>query len=358
MTVPSRASVSTEAGYRPTLVEPGLVQLANNEVPDGPLPSAVRALAAAATGVNRYPDPAAAGLADRIAEHLAVDPERVVVGDGSVSVCQQVLQALCGPGDEVVVGAPSFELYPVLSRAVGAVPRPVAVTREHALDLDAMAAAVTPATQVLFLCNPNNPTGTAVDRARLDRFLDRVPGRVLVVLDEAYRDFVDDPRVPDGVVTGRSRDNVAVLRTFSKGYGLAGLRVGYGVFPVLVADAVRRLALPYAVNALAQTAAVASLDAGAELRDRCGRIGRERDRMRTELRRAGFAVPPSQANFLWLPVGDRAEALAAHCRRHGVLVRAFPGAGVRVSVGTPAENDAFLRLVRAPEGTRTEPAGT
>ncbi|GLY22315.1 histidinol-phosphate transaminase [Micromonospora sp. NBRC 101691] len=355
MTVPSRASATAEPGYRPTLVEPGLVQLANNEVPDGPLPGAARALAEATTGVHRYPDPAAARLVDRLADQLGAAAGRVVVGDGSVSLCQQVLQALCGPGDEVVAGSPSFELYPVLSRAAGAVPRPVALTGGHVLDLDGMAAAVTPATRVVFLCNPNNPTGTTVDRDDLDRFLDRVPDRVLVVLDEAYRDFVDDRAVPDGVGLARSRGNVAVLRTFSKGYGLAGLRVGYGVFPVPVADAVRRLALPYAVNALAQIAALASLDAGDELRDRCRRIGRERDRVRAELVRAGFAVPPSQANFLWLPVGDRAEALAAHCRRHGVLVRAFPGLGVRVSVGTPAENDAFLRLVAAPEGPPDPP---
>ncbi|MEU4570443.1 histidinol-phosphate transaminase [Micromonospora sp. NPDC023956] len=358
MTVPSRPTVSAQPGFRPTVVEAGLVQLANNEVPDGPLPTAARALAAATTGVNRYPDPTAAGLVDRLADHLGVPAGRVVVGDGSVSLCQQLLQALCGPGDEVVSGAPSFELYPVLSRAAGAEPRPVALAPGHTLDLDAMATAVTPATRVVFVCNPNNPTGTTVDRADLERFLATVPDRVLVVLDEAYRDFVDDPEVPDGAVLARSRGNVAVLRTFSKGYGLAGLRVGYGVFPTPVADAVRRLALPYAVNTLAQTAALASLDAGDELRDRCRRIGRERDRVRAALVGAGFAVPPSQANFLWLPVGDRAEALAAHCRRHGVLVRAVPGAGVRVSVGTPAENDAFLRLVRAAEGVLPEPAGS
>ena len=346
MTVQPRPDLDALPGYLPTVVQPDAVQLANNEVSAGPLPSVARAIATATGQINRYPDPVAGGLADRLADRSAVDPARVVVGPGSVSLCQQVLQALCGPGSEVVTGWPSFELYPVLTRVVGAIPRLVALTGDHTLDLDAIGAAVTPETRVVFLCNPNNPTGTVLAHHELDRFLDRLPANVLVVLDEAYRDFADRSETPDGIELGRSRENVAVLRTFSKGYGLAGLRVGYGVFPPRVADAVRKVALPFGVSTLAQAAALASLAADAELRDRCRQIAIERARVRAALLRAGFAVPPSQANFVWLAVGGQAAAIAEHCRRHGVLVRAFPGLGVRATVGSVAENDAFLAAVR------------
>jgi histidinol-phosphate aminotransferase len=215
-----------------------------------------------------------------------------------------------------------------------------------------MLAAITPRTRLVFVCNPNNPTGTAVRTAELEEFIVRVPQDVLVVLDEAYKEFVDDPHVPDGVELAKSqwargRDNVAVLRTFSKAYGLAGLRVGYAVASHRVADTLRKVYVPFAVNALAQVAAVASLDAEDELMVRCRAIVGERTRVRSALLELGFDVPETQANFVWLPLGEQTAAFNEHCLSHKVVVRAFAGDGARVTIGDPDENDAFLAAAKA-----------
>jgi histidinol-phosphate aminotransferase len=204
----------------------------------------------------------------------------------------------------------------------------------------------------VFVCNPNNPTGTALRTEELERFIEQVPSDVLVVLDEAYKEFVDDPHVPDGVELAKAqwaqgRDNVAVLRTFSKAYGLAGLRVGYAVAPTAVAEALRKVYVPFSVNALAQVAALASLDAEDELMVRCRAIVAERIRVRGELLNAGFDVPESQANFVWLPLGEHTAAFNEHCLTHKVVVRAFAGDGVRVTIGDPEENDAFIAAAKS-----------
>jgi len=338
----TRADLDALPAYVPGRSAPGAVKLASNEVALGPLPSVLAAIAAAAAQVNRYPDMAATELVTTLAARLGVDRERIAVGCGSVSVCQQLVQATCADGDEVVFAWRSFEAYPILVRVVGAVPVPVPLTAGHGHDLDAMLAAITPRTRLVFVCNPNNPTGTAVRAAELTRFLDAVPPDVLVVLDEAYTEFVRDPGVPDGVALVARRDNVAVLRTFSKAYGLAGLRVGYVVAPVAVALAVRKVGVPFGVSGVAQAAAVASLAAADELLDRCAGVIAERERVRAALLRAGYEVPVSEANFVWLPLGAGAVEFAERCAHGGVLVRAFAGDGVRVSTGSPAENDAFL----------------
>jgi histidinol-phosphate aminotransferase len=235
----------------------------------------------------------------------------------------------------------------MISAVVGARQTKVPVTEAQALDLDAMADAITPATRLVFVCTPNNPTGTAVRRAELTRFVESVPSDVLIVLDEAYREFVDDPDVPDGIEFAREqaaagRDNIAVLRTFSKAYGLAGLRVGYCVANADVTEAVRKVYLPFGVNSVAQAAAIASLDAEDELMARCAEVVAERKRVRDSLLEQGYAVPESQANFVWLPLGARTEAFNEHCMEHKVIVRAFSGDGARVTIGDPQENDAFL----------------
>lgn len=324
------------------------MKLASNEVSAPALPSVIQAIATAAAGVNRYPDTASTALATELARRLDVDPTQVVVGNGSVSLCQQLVAATCADGDEVVFAWRSFEAYPLLVRGVGAVPVTVPLTPEHGHDLDAMLAAITPRTRLVFVCNPNNPTSTVVHSEELTRFLDAVPDEVLVVLDEAYTEFVRDPEVPDGIALTRGRDNVAVLRTFSKAYGLAGLRVGYTVVPVPVAVAVRKVAVPFGVSGVAQAAALACLDAADELLARCDDVVLERERVRAALVGAGYEVPVSEANFVWLPVGDGALDLAQRCADAGVLVRAFAGNGVRVSTGTPQENDAFLRALEIP----------
>ena len=321
-------------------------KLASNESPYGPLPSVARAIAAAATDVNWYPDNTAAALIEAIARRHDVPPAHIAVGCGSVGVTQQLLAAAAEPGDEVLFAWRSFEAYPILVPLTGASDVRVPL-REETHDLAAMADAITPRTRVIFVCNPNNPTGTIVHRPELEEFLDRVPADCLVVLDEAYADYVRDTSVPDGTVLYRDRPNVAVLRTFSKAHGLAGLRVGYLVGHEPVAAAVRTTMLPFAVNALAQTAAIASLAAEAELHERVDQAVKERARVRDELLALGWAVPPTEANFVWLRLGEDTQDFAAACARAGVSVRAFGDEGARVSVGTEEANDAFLEVARA-----------
>ncbi|GAB2999358.1 histidinol-phosphate transaminase [Saccharothrix stipae] len=352
MTVRTRADLVALPGYVPGKTIPGAIKLASNEVSAGPLPSVVRAIADAATAVNRYPDTAATELVARLGDKLGVPVAQLAVGCGSVTLCQQLVQATCADADEVVFAWRSFEAYPIITAVVGARQAKVPLTPGHGLDLDAMADAITPKTRLVFVCNPNNPTGTALRRAEIERFVERVPSDVLVVIDEAYKEFVDDPDVPDGVELAKAqwaagRDNVAVLRTFSKAYGLAGLRVGYAVASPAVAETLRKVYVPFSVNALAQVAALASLDAEAELMARCRAIVAERARVRGELLTAGFEVPESQANFVWLPLGERTAAFNEHCLAHKVVVRAFVGDGARVTIGEPEENDAFLAAARS-----------
>ncbi|GAA3024799.1 histidinol-phosphate transaminase [Actinokineospora globicatena] len=355
MTVRTRADLDSLPGYIPGKSVAGAVKLASNEVSLGPLPSVVTAIAAAAAGINRYPDSGATELVAALAAKLGVEPSQVAVGCGSVTLCQQLIQATCTEADEVLFPWRSFEAYPILTHVVGASQVRVPLTAEHALDIDAMIAAVTPATRLVYVCTPNNPTGTALTRAELERFIDAVPSDVLVVIDEAYREFVDDPEVPDGVVIAkeqwaRGRDNVAVLRTFSKAYGLAGLRVGYLVAPESVTEAVRKVFVPFGVNAIAQVAALASLAAEDELLARCRDIVAERGRVRAELLALGYEVPETQANFVWLPLGERTAEFNEHCLNHKVVVRAFAGDGARVTIGTPEENDLFLSAAKAFSG--------
>lgn len=348
MTVHTRGALAALPAYAPGRTVPGAVKLASNEMSFGPLPSVAAAIADAvargAAGINRYPDNAAVTLTAALAEHLGVDAASVAVGCGSVALCQQLIQVTCDDGDEVLFGWRSFEAYPIVTRVVGATPVTVPVTAGHALDLPAMAAAVTDRTRLVFVCSPNNPTGTLVRRAELEAFLDAVPESVLVVLDEAYREFVTDPDLPDGTAAALARPNVVSLRTMSKAYGLAGLRVGYAVAQPGVIAALHKVALPFAVNSLAQAAAVASLSAGDELAARCAAVVAERSRVTADLRTAGYEVPESQANFVWLPVRERAADFAAHCEANRVIVRPFADAtgGVRVTIGAPDENDAFL----------------
>ena len=207
-----------------------------------------------------------------------------------------------------------------------------------------MAAAVTERTRLVLLCSPNNPTGPALRRDELVDFLERVPPDGLVVLDEAYREFVRDPAAPDGVEMAGDRPNVCVLRTFSKAYGLAGLRVGYAIASEDVAEALRATSVPFGVGSLAQAAAIASLDAEAELLERVERIVAERERVVGELAQRGWEVPDAQGNFVWLALGDRTAAFAAACEEDGIFVRPFAGDGVRVTVADPEANDAFLRV--------------
>ncbi|MEI2716515.1 MAG: histidinol-phosphate transaminase [Candidatus Nanopelagicales bacterium] len=322
--------------------------LASNEVPYGPLPGVAEAVRERLPHLCRYPDPAASELSNALADRLGVGVDELTLGTGSVAVCQQVVMAACSPGDEVVYAWRSFEAYPIVTRLVSAQSIQVPLLPDARHDLAAMAAAVSDRTRVVFVCTPNNPTGPAVTHDELVEFLDRIPRDVLVVVDEAYFEFGladDGHEALDGVALSRGRPNVMVLRTFSKAYGLAGLRVGYGVASPVVAAAMRKTAIPFGVSALAQVAAIASLDQQDELRKRVTRVRIERDRVVDRVRQLGYDVPDTGANFYWVPLGHATEAFAHACRDSGVTVRAFADEGVRITVGEPDANDIVLRLL-------------
>ncbi|MFJ9625923.1 histidinol-phosphate transaminase [Streptomyces sp. NPDC101181] len=322
---------------------PVAYKLSSNENPYPPLPGVLESALAAAQNFNRYPDMACTGLINELADRFGVPLSHLATGTGSVGVAQQLLQATSGPGDEVVYAWRSFEAYPIITQVSGATSVKVPLTDGDVHDLDAMAEAITDRTRLIFVCNPNNPTGTVVRRAELERFVDRVPSDVLVVLDEAYKEFIRDADVPDGLEIYRDRPNVAVLRTFSKAYGLAGLRVGFAVAHEPVAAALRKTAVPFGVSQLAQDAAVASLRAEDELLGRVGSLVAERSRVSSALAGQGWTVPESHANFVWLRLGERTLDFAAACDRAGVVVRPFAGEGVRVTIGESEGNDLFLK---------------
>jgi histidinol-phosphate aminotransferase len=321
---------------------PDAVKLSSNENPYPPLASVLEAVRDQAASFHLYPDMAAQGLVERIATHLDVRPEEVAVGSGSVEVAAQLIHACAGEGDEVMFAWRSFEAYPILTRVAGATPVQVPLTADDRHDLDAMLAAITERTRLIFVCTPNNPTGAVVSRSEMQSFLDRVPSDILVVVDEAYTHFDDDPDSVDGLELFRAHENVAVLHTFSKAYGLAGLRVGYAIAHEVVAANLRRVAVPFGVSALAQTAAIASLDAEAELQERVERVTAERARVLAALRAGGWDVLDSKGNFVWLRTGSATAAIDAVLREQGVVARAFVGDGIRVTIGSPEMNDRFL----------------
>ncbi len=322
-------------------------KLSSNENPYPPLPGVLGRAIGAAEAMNRYPDMGVSALHSALAEKSGVGVEQIASGAGSVAVFYHLLQAICTDGDEVVYAWRSFEAYPIAVGVTGATGVRVPLDDGARHDLPAMQAAITDATKVVVVCSPNNPTGPAVRRDELVRFLDTVPPHVLVAIDEAYHEFVTDPGRFDGLEVARGRGNVVVLRTFSKAYGLAGLRVGYAVAPAPVAEAIRKCALPFGVSQIAQAAAMASLEAEEELFERVDALVEERTRVVTALREQGWSVPDAQGNFLWLALGEDAVAFAQACDQVGVSVRPFAGEGVRVSIDEIAANDLFLDTAAA-----------
>jgi histidinol-phosphate aminotransferase len=299
-------------------------------------------MTASAGQAHRYPEMSSATLTHAIADHLGVAADDVVAGPGSVGVLSALVTAMVGPGDEVLFAWRSFEAYPIVTRVAGATPVTVPLAQGGRHDVAGLVAAVTSRTRVVLVCSPNNPTGPVVTAEELDWLLDRVAEDVLVVVDEAYVEFVRDPVAADGLAAYRHRENVAVLRTFSKAYGLAGLRVGYGLVRGAVSSALRATSLPFGVSAPGQVAALASLRHGEELAARVDAVVAERVRVRDGLRTAGWAVPASEGNFVWLEAGPATADLAAAFRRAGLAVRAFDDEGVRVTIGEPADNDRVL----------------
>ena len=342
MTARLRPLMADLPAYTPGKTVPGAIKLASNETVDGPLPSVRAALERATDTLNRYPDNGYVELKEHLAKHVDVAPEHIAAGCGSVSLCQQLSQITSTVGDEVVFGWRSFEVYPLQVRVAGATPVPVPL-RDHAHDLDAMLATVTQRTRLIFVCNPNNPTSTVVPPDELAAFVRAVPDDIVVCIDEAYVEYIRDGLLPDSLGLARDHPNVVVLRTFSKAYGLAGARVGYAVGDPDVITALGKVYVPFTASSLAQAAAIASVNAADELLARTDAVVAERGRVSAALRGAGYALPDSQANFVWLPLGPQHTAgfveQAADAR---ILVRPYGSDGVRVTIGAPHENDAFL----------------
>ena len=335
---PGKGAAQAEAEHGIT----GAIKLASNENPEAPLAPIVGAINEAATGINRYADHRATPVREALAARLGVSVEQVTVGNGSSGILQQLYFSYVDPGDEVVFPWRSFEVYPVFTRLMNGVGVQVPLAADLGFDIDALAAAVTDRTKLMFLATPNNPTGVASTTAELRSLLGQIPDHVVVCIDEAYREFLD-PGFGDPVTDLLPEfPNVIVTRTFSKAHGLAGLRVGYGIgHPELIATVDKTL-LPFAVNALAQAAALAALEQQPEIDRRVQAILAERARVEVELAGAGWTLPNHQGNFVWLATLDRTDQVALDLERRGVVVRGFSGEGIRVTIGSAAENDRLL----------------
>jgi histidinol-phosphate aminotransferase len=325
------------------------IKLASNENPLGPSPRALAAIQAELSSLHRYPDSHAYYLKEDLSRHLGIKVQQLILGNGSDEILDLLVRALVSPGDEVVSTAHTFLMYGLLTRSVGGVFR-AAPLRDMRLDLPAVAQAVTPRTKLVLLNNPNNPTGTVFSRAEWETFLAAVPATVTVVLDEAYIEFADDPEVPRGLEY-LSEDRLLVgLRTFSKAYGLAGLRVGYGYGPSELLDFLNRLRLPFNVNRLAQAGARAALEDVEFLERTLDVVRRGRDFLCRELTRLGLAIVPTQANFILIRIGRPGQEVYKAMLREGVIIRAmetydFPDC-IRVNVGLPEENERFLKALK------------
>jgi histidinol-phosphate aminotransferase len=329
-----------------------VVKLASNECPWPPHPAVLDTISREAAGAHRYPDQHARRLRRRIAERYDFDPAGIAVGNGSCEILLAAAVALCEPGAEIVYAWPAFSIYPHLAALSGAREIRIPLTDDYVHDLEAMLSEVTAATQLLLICNPNNPTGTHIPAAEVASFVERVPDHVTVILDEAYVEFQVHDDVDETVDLLRRFPNLVVLRTFSKVYGLAGLRVGYGLSSAKFRNAVHAVRQPFPVNALAQAAAAEAILHQDEVTDRVERTVAERLRVEEELRELGLITAETHANFSWVALGDRDEAEVVQALgRAGVIVRAGEGLGgpghIRVTYGTRAENERFIDSLRA-----------
>ncbi|MGC5076485.1 histidinol-phosphate transaminase [Agrococcus sp. DT81.2] len=342
MTVRLRPEIAAVPPYQQGRPAPeGGFKLSSNENPFPPLPAVVEAVQREALRVNRYPRPGAPDLKAALATELGVDAGRILIGDGSATLLQQLIHAVAGPGDEVVYAWRSFDAYPLFVRTGGATAIEVPVDAEHAHDLDAMAAAITDRTRAVIVCSPNNPTGTIVDAAALDAFIARVPAEVLIMLDEAYIEFVQESAI-DGIALQREHANVVVLRTFSKAHGLAGLRVGYAVGDPQVLRGADLCGVPLSQTALASAAALAALAHRDETYARIEVLIAQRDALWERLVDAGVPVPRPFGNFVWVPSQPgQEEAIHDILTANHIVAKVFAD-GVRISVGEPEADDHIV----------------
>lgn len=332
------ADVAREHGFDPR----DIVKLASNESPLPPVRQALAAMLEEVSGVNRYPDNDCHDLRHALSAHLGVEPDQVWVGGGSSDLLRVVATAMGGRGTNAVYPWPSFVVYRLATVLADSTPREVPLDSDHAHDLEAMLEAIDTDTSVVYLCNPNNPTGVHLSAASVSGFVDEVPDDVLVVVDEAYHEYVTAVDYTTAIPLAIERPNVIVTRTFSKVYGLAALRVGYGVGRVETIRELRKAQAPFTVTSVGQVGAVASLGAIDQIGERIRDNAAERARLEAAFGRREVEYVPSQANFVYLRIGGTTDEVAAAFIRHGVILRPLADGWVRVSVGTPAENDRLL----------------
>lgn len=353
MNIRIRPDISALPAYKagkPAPVGPGGAswKLSSNENPFAPLPGVLQKVGESLELMNRYPDMASIALVEALSKELQTDPERIALGAGSVSVIGHLLGAVCSPGDEVVYAWRSFEAYPISVLSHGATPVQVPLGPGWTHDLAAMRAAVTERTRAVMVCTPNNPTGPVVSHNDLEAFIDDLPDNVLIMVDEAYAEFITDPAAANGMALADKYPNVVALRTFSKAYGLAGMRVGYCKAAPEVAAAARALNPPFSVSSPAQVAAIASLQVKSELLARVAEIVNQRATMIDSLRASGFDVPDSGGNFVWLPAGERTTEWTDRFAAEGIMVRGYVAGdefdGLRITVGEPEANSLALQV--------------
>lgn len=343
----ARAAVRSLPSYIPGARPDGrsMWKLSSNENPAPPSPEVLAALIDAASVVNRYPDMATTDLTAALAEHHGVSPDSIVIGNGSVAVIESILRAYCTDGDEVVYPWRSFEAYPICVQVSGATGIPVPLDGDARHDIGALIDAVTKRTKAIILCSPNNPTGTVLTEPEVRQILDSVPRHVLVALDEAYIEYVREPDAVDGRGLLDEYPNLLTLRTFSKAYGLAGLRVGYAIGNPDVLAPVRAVSTPFGVNGFAQHAAIAALRRRDLALDAVAETVEERQRVLAAIRADGWNVPQTHGNFFWLPLGADTARFVESANQRGLLVRGFASEGVRVTIGEPEANDAVIELL-------------
>lgn len=340
-----RSDVLSVPAYRQGIAAPeGGFKLSSNEIALPPLPSVQERVQRAVAGFNRYGDSSQVELRSRLAAQFGVTPDGIHIAAGSVSILYQLAAAACGPGDEYIHAWPSFEAYPALGLAPSARAIAVPLRSDATHDLDAMAQAVTESTRAIFLCSPNNPTGPIIRRDEFDAFMRAIPSDILVVLDEAYREFITDSSAVFGEEVIRQYPQLVLLRTFSKAYGLAGLRIGYAVGDPLILRAAKSVSIPLSITQAAGEGALASLDAEDELFERIAEISLMRDQLAADLRAIGLRVPDAQGNFVWCELGDHAQPFADFFASAGIVIRAFPGFGVRIGVGEPESIPRVIEL--------------
>jgi histidinol-phosphate aminotransferase len=359
MAVVLRPEITALAPYRqgrPAAAD--AFKLSSNESPFPPLPSVLEAIAAA--HVNRYPDGAATALRVKLAERAGVTVDEVHVGAGSVSILHQLVQAAASTGDEVLYAWRSFEAYPGIVTVSGATSVTVANRADGRHDLDAMAAALTDRTRVVIVCSPNNPTSTIVTAREFEDFMSKVPDTVLVILDEAYREFVTDPHAVDGLPLLERYPHLVVLRTFSKAYGLAGLRVGYAVGPAYILEAARATQIALSVTEPAQRAALAALEPEAEtqLLAQVAELVDRRTAVRDGLVGQGWILPEPQGNFVWLVTGEATVEAAEVLEKHGIVARVFAPEGIRISIGEAESVEKVLAAAAEVVATLREDVGS